>query len=107
MKKYKICVSGVQKEIRAERRSVKDFILADPLLSEYFDVFLFEDAPAKNKPAEKAYLEQVRESDLYIGILGAKYGGIHKKDISPTEAEFREAKSRHKHILIYIKGENG
>ena len=100
-------VSGIQKELRAERRSLKDFILADPLLSEYFDVFLFEDAPAKSKPAEKAYLEQVRKSDLYIGILGAKYGGIHKKDISPTEAEFREAKSRHKHILIYIKGENG
>ena len=46
MKKYKIFISGVQRELKKERRAVKDFILADPLLSEYFDVFLFEDSPA-------------------------------------------------------------
>lgn len=38
----------------AERRAVKDFVLKDPLLSEYLDMFLFEDAPAKSKSAEKA-----------------------------------------------------
>ncbi len=107
MRKFKIFISGVQKELKAERRAVKDFILKDPLLSEYFDAFLFEDASAKSKPAEKAYLEQVRESDLYVGILGVMYGGTYKGTISPTEAEFREAKSRDKHIFIYIKGENG
>ena len=107
MRKFKIFISGAQKELKAERRAVKDFVLADPLLSEYFDVFLFEDAPAKSKPAEKAYLEQVRKSDFYLGILGGKYGGTGKGAISPTEAEFREAKSKDKHILIYIKGENG
>jgi len=50
--KYGIFVSGVQKELKAERRAVKDFILSDVLLSEYFDVFLFEDVSAKSKPAE-------------------------------------------------------
>ena len=107
MRKFKIFLSGAQKELKAERRAVKAFVLKDPLLSEYFDVFLFEDAPAKSKPAEKAYLEQVRKSDLYVGILGVKHGGARKGAISPTEAEFREAKSRDKHILIYIKGANG
>ncbi|HLD49974.1 MAG TPA: ATP-binding protein [bacterium] len=107
MRKYKIFISGAQKELKAERRAVKDFVLKDPLLSEYFDVFLFEDAPAKSKSAKKAYLEQVRKSDLYAGILGVRYGGTGQGAISPTEAEFREAKSRDKHILIYIKGENG
>lgn len=106
MKRYKIFVSGVQKELKIERRAVKEFVRKDVLLSEYFDVFLFEDAPAKSKSAEKAYIEEVRKSNVYIGILGQKYGSSGKGALSPTEAEFREAKAKHKEILIYIKGQN-
>lgn len=106
MKKYKIFVSGVQKELKTERRAVKEFVRKDVLLSEYFDVFLFEDAPAKSKSAEKAYIEEVWKGDVYIGILGRKYGSSGKGSLSPTEAEFREAKAKHKEILIYIKGQN-
>jgi predicted HTH transcriptional regulator len=105
--RYKIFISGVQKELKAERKAIKDFILADPLLSEYFDIFLFEDSPAKSKSAETVYLEEVRKSDIYIGILGQKYGSSGIGKISPVEAEFRQAKKTHKTILIYIKGENG
>ncbi|MFH0731584.1 MAG: DUF4062 domain-containing protein [Candidatus Omnitrophota bacterium] len=104
--KYKIFVSGAQKELKKERRAVKEFIRKDALLSEYFDVFLFEDSPAKSKSAEVAYIEEVRKSDIYIGILGQQYGGSGKEKMSPTEAEFREAKVKHKEILIYIKGQN-
>ncbi|MFH1867967.1 MAG: ATP-binding protein [Candidatus Omnitrophota bacterium] len=106
MKRYKIFISGVQKELKVERRAVKDFIIKDILLSEYFDVFLFEDSPAKGKSAEKAYIDEVRKSEVYIGILGQQYGGSSKSAVSPTEAEFREAKAKHKEILIYIKGQN-
>ena len=106
MKKYKIFISGVQKELKEERLAIKKFILEDALLSEYFYVFLFEDDPAKSRPAEKTYIEEVRKSDIYIGILGQKYGGSGKGALSPTEAEFRGAKSKHKEILIYIKGQN-
>lgn len=102
--KYKIFVSGAQKELKEERRAVKEFIREDVLLSEYFDVFLFEDSPAKSKSAQTAYIEETRKRDIYIGILGQQYGGVGK--ISPTEAEFREAKAKHKEILIYIKGQN-
>ena len=104
--KYKIFISGAQKELKAERRVVKDSVLGDVLLSEYFDVFLFEDLPAKSRSAATAYLEEVHKSDIYIGLLGDKYGSAGKKKISPTETEFCEAKSQHKDILIYIKGEN-
>ncbi len=106
MRKYRIFVSGVQKELGPERRAVKNFIKSDAFLSEYFNVFLFEDAPAKGKSAQKSYIEEVRKSDIYIGILGQKYGGSGKDSLSPTEAEFRQAKARHKEILIYIKGQN-
>ena len=107
MKKYKIFISGVQKELKGERRAVKDFILSDVLLSEYFDVFLFEDAPAKSRPVESIYLGEVKRSDIYIGIIGQQYGAVGKNKMSPTEKEFKEAKKLHKTILIYIKGENG
>jgi len=104
--KYKIFVSANQRELRAERRAVKDYVLDDALLSEYFDVFLFEDAPARSRSAETAYLAEVRKSDIYIGILGGKCGGTGKGKISPTEAEFQEAREKHKNILIYIQGDN-
>lgn len=104
--KYKIFISGAQKELKIERRAIKDYILGDALFSEYFDVFLFEDAPAKSKSAKKSYLEEVRKCNIYIGILGNKYGATKKTKISPTEAEFKEAKKKHKTILIYIKGDN-
>ena len=104
--KYKIFVSGVQKELKKERRAVKEFIRKDPLLSEYFDVFLFEDSPAKSKSAQDSYIEEVRECNICVSILGQQYGGPGKGKIAPTEAEFREAKSKHKEILIYIKGQN-
>lgn len=105
--KYKIFISGVQKELKAERRAVKDFIAGEVLLSEYFDVFLFEDVCAKSKPAEFVFLGEVRDSDIYIGILGQEYGYIGKRKMSSTEEEFREAKKLDKTILIYIKGVNG
>lgn len=107
MKKYKVFISGVQKELKAERRALKDFICGDVLFSEYFDVFLFEDVSAKSKPAESVYLSEVNDSDIYIGILGQQYGAIGKNRASSTEQEFREARKSHKTILIYIKGENG
>jgi predicted HTH transcriptional regulator len=106
MRKYRIFISGVQKELKSERRAVEDFITKDVLLSEYFNVFLFEDSPAKSKSAEKAYLDEVRKCDIYLGIVGSVYGNVKKSKISPTEAEFREAKAKHKDILVYIKGEN-
>ena len=98
--KYKIFVSGAQKELKAERRAVKDFIAGEVLLSEYFDVFLFEDVSAKSKPAQSVYLGEVRDSDIYIGILGQEYGSVGKNKMSPTEEEFRDAKKFGKTILV-------
>jgi predicted HTH transcriptional regulator len=102
--KYKIFVSGVQKELKAERSASKEVISEMSLLQEYFSVFLFEDLPAKSKPAEKIYLEEVGRSNIYLGILGNEYGATDKTGLSATEREFREARKRQKEILIFIKG---
>ncbi|MBI5666350.1 MAG: DUF4062 domain-containing protein [Nitrospirae bacterium] len=102
--KYKIFVSGVQKELKEERVAVKDLIAENVLLKEYFRVFLFEDAPAKSKSAKTAYTEEVRKCDIYLGIFGNEYGTVSGDGMSATELEFREARKADKDILVYFKG---
>ncbi len=72
--KYKVFVSGVQKELKEERRAVKDYVQRDALLRRYFDVFLFEDIPASDRSADDVYLEHVTRCDVYVGIFGSEYG---------------------------------
>ncbi|PIP12560.1 MAG: transcriptional regulator, partial [bacterium (Candidatus Stahlbacteria) CG23_combo_of_CG06-09_8_20_14_all_40_9] len=104
MKKYKIFVSGVQKELAIERQAVKELISENILLREHFSVFLFEDLPAKSKPASKTYLGEVDKSDIYIGIFGNRYGSVGSHGVSATEREFRQAQKQGKEILTYVKG---
>ena len=49
--KERIFISSVQKELAAERRALKDYVHADPLLGRFFEVFLFEDVPASDRRA--------------------------------------------------------
>jgi len=39
--KDRIFLSSVQKDLAAERRALKDYVHGDPLLSRFFEVFLF------------------------------------------------------------------
>lgn len=52
---------------------------------------LFERLGGRDDDAQSAYLDGVRSSDLYIGILGARYGLPAPGGYSATEAEYREA----------------
>ena len=105
MRKYKIFVSGVQNELKRDRKAVKELILGNTLLRDHFDVFLFEDTPANSKSARNLYLDKVDKSDIYICILGNECGSIGKGGISATEAEFQEARRTDKKIYVYIKGQ--
>lgn len=106
MKKYRIFVSGVQKELTQERRAVKDFISNDALLRKHFDTFLFEELPATSKSANVAYLKEVDASDIYLGLLGNEYGLQGANGFSATEREFDRAVKKGKEILIFIKGKD-
>lgn len=77
-------------------------------MQEFFDVFLFEDLPAKGKSPTSTYLKQVDDSDIYIGIIGNEYGIKGRDDLSPTEREFRRSirPGPRKEILIFVKGRN-
>jgi len=100
-----IFISSVQKEFTRERRALKEFILGDPLLKRFFDVFLFEDLPASDRIADDVYLEGVDRCAIYIGLFGREYGIENADGLSSTEREFDRATERHKTRFIYIKGD--
>lgn len=103
----RIFVSSVQKELAEERRAVKDFILHDPLLSRFVeDVFLFEDLPVRGRRPDELYLSEVERCDVFIGILGNRYGWKNSDGKSPVELEFEMAASAGCERLIFVKGGN-
>ena len=74
MKRHRIFISSVQKELSHERIGLRDYIHADPLLRRFFDVFLFEDLPAADRKTDKVFFEKVRSSEIYLGLFGNEYG---------------------------------
>jgi hypothetical protein len=103
--KRKVFISSVQEELAVERRALKDFVQADPLLRRFFDVFLFEDLPASGRRADQVYLEEVDRCDVYVGLLGNEYGYEDAAGVSPTEREFDRATTAGKERLVFVKGD--
>jgi hypothetical protein len=100
-------ISSVQKEFSEERRAaVAVFINGDPLLRRFFCPVLFEDLPASGKGANRVYLEEVKECDIYLGLFGHEYGNENSKGLSPTHVEYDLASRLGKTRLIYIKGKD-
>jgi len=108
MSKYRIFISSNQKELKEERIAVKEIIINNSALREFFDVFLFEDLPAKGESPVSTYLRQVDNSDIYIGIIGNEYGNKSKDGLSPTEREFKRftKPKLSKEVLVFIKGKD-
>lgn len=100
----RLFLSSVQKELADERAALRDWLRGDPLMRRFFDVFLFEEVPAKDHPADHVYLDEVRDADVYLGVFGNEYGFQNAAGISPTEREFDEATRLHKQRLIFVKG---
>ena len=103
--RLKIFVSSVQKEFLQIRKDLKSFLLGDAVLRRYVsEVFLFEDLPAIDRRTDEAYLEEVANCDVYLGIFGNEYGYDDKEGLSPTEREYLCATKNHKVRLIYVWG---
>jgi len=102
---YTIFISSVQKELAEERRTLKNYILNDPLLKRFVsEVFLFEDLPASDRRANDVYLEEVEHCDVYVGLFGMEYGKEDSGGFSPTEREFDYATAKGKTRLAFVKG---
>ena len=59
-----------------------------------------EMAGAQPQSPQRAFLGEVATADVYLLLLGARYGEPGASGVSPTEEEFEEAKRRNKPIVI-------
>jgi len=62
---------------------------------------LFEDFGGMDDDPEDAYLGQVASSDIYLGVLGPRYGTPLKSGYSATHAEYDEAMRRGLRVSIW------
>ncbi len=99
----KIFVSSVQEEFSKERKEIKEAIMKDGFLGSFFEVFIFEENPADNKPPIDVFKDEVKNSDIYVGLFGEKYGSHSDKRKSPTEDEFDLASKQGMYRLVYVK----
>ena len=106
MSTIRIFISSVQREFAQERKALRNFLQNDPLMRRFFDVFLFEDVPALDRRPDSLYLDEVKHSDIYVGLFGNDYGSEDADGISPTEREFDQATASGVHRLIFVKGTN-
>ena len=104
MDRHRIFISGVQEEFAGERAALRAHLRESPFLRGCFDAFLFEDVPAVGRRPEQVYLEELRQSHLYLGLFGDDYGTAAADGVSPTEREFRYAGELGKPRLIFVKG---
>ena len=107
MNLIRIFITSVQTEFSHEREALRDYLCSDPLMQRFFDVFLFEDVPASDRRPDSLYLDEVKQSDVYVGLFGNDYGSEDSDGISPTEREFDQATASDIHRLIFIKSTNG
>lgn len=90
-------ISSEMQQLAAERRAV-----ADSLRALGMRVVMFEDLGGRDETAERAYLDGVARSDVYIGIVGERYGTMLASGRSPTHEEYREAVRRGKRISVWV-----
>ncbi|MFH1824779.1 MAG: ATP-binding protein [Candidatus Firestonebacteria bacterium] len=106
--RYGIFVSANQKELKDERFAISELINSNTTLRNVFNIFLFENLPAKGKSPVSTYFKQVDNSDIYICIIGNEYGIKGKDGLSATEREFKRfLKTKPKgEVLFFVKGGN-
>ncbi|WP_419837701.1 DUF4062 domain-containing protein [Candidatus Poriferisodalis sp.] len=86
MSEQTVFVSSVMAGMAAERRAVCNIV--EDLGGR---VSMFEHLGGRDDDVETAYLAGVQASDIYVGILGERYGTPAPSGYSPTHAEYNEA----------------
>lgn len=103
MKKLRIFISSVQKELEIERVAVAGWVSADVKLAETCEVVLFEKEPLSGKRVSKPYLECLKTCAIYLLILDCEYGRP-PEPLSATHEEYRFARERDMPLLVFVKG---
>jgi hypothetical protein len=97
----RVFVSSVMDGMTVERGAVADAVEelgATPVLFERFG--------GRDDDPEAAYLSEVATSDLYVGILGERYGRPLPNGYSATHAEYREALRRGVRVSVWVSDEH-
>jgi|GEM_PF-1790724 len=102
MPPVKIFISSTKKDLESYRRAVRKKL---EKLKEEFDIEVIgmEDFGARTEPPVETSIAEVSQSDLYIGIIGMRYGTIDeatKKSI--VHLEYEKAIEIHLPLRIYI-----
>lgn len=100
---FRIFISCVQCEFSAERKALAEFIRSDAILSKFFEVFIFEEVPAQDRPAAGVYFDEVDNCDIYLGLHGGEYGNVDKKGVSATQREYERAEKAQKQRMCFIR----
>lgn len=106
MQKLRVFISSVQKEFAKERKQLFQHFKNDALLSVFFEPVMFEKLSASSQAPNKVYLDEVKQAQVFLILLGQEYGFEDKKGISPTEQEYKHARLLQIDSLAFIKGNN-
>ena len=107
MPKYKVFISSVQSEFSQERQLIYDFIRSDELMGQYFEPFIFEQIAAQDTNPRQLYLDEASSCQVYLLLLGKRYGNILPDGISPTEKEYQAAGEGNAWRVAFISDLNG
>lgn len=86
MSEQTVFVSSVMADMTAERDAARTVVEGMG-----GRVSMFERLGGRDDDAETAYLVGVQSSDVYVGILGERYGKPEPSGYSPTHSEYNEA----------------
>jgi Domain of unknown function (DUF4062) len=89
-------VSSVMSELPEERQATAAGVRDVGLRA-----VLFEEFGGRDSDPEQAYLAEVEGSDIYIGIMGSRYGKPLKTRFSATHAEYLHAEKHALRIAVW------
>ena len=80
--------------------------LAQALRDLGMNVILFEDFGGRDEDPVTAYLDGVARCDVYIGIVGDRYGRMQPSGRSPTHEEYLFARDHGKRISFWVASDD-
>jgi uncharacterized protein DUF4062 len=89
-------ISSVMAELGGERQAAAAGIRAVGARP-----VMFEEFGGREADAEQAYLAEVESSDIYVGLLGKRYGKPMPSRFSATHAEYRAAEEHGLRIAVW------
>src|SRR4051812_47058760 len=96
----KVFISSVTYALKAER----DALAAQLKVVPPYQPLRFEDFTAQGRSSREACLAGVEACDVYVLLLGPRYGdALPDTGKAPTEEEFEHARRLGKKILAFVK----